>query len=160
MRSVPIHQRSRSLVRESYLTKRLAIAFLRSRARPESVSTHWVAYFVTSCARSKPAFHYPELIRFRQTVQSEFYAAPSGVAVQAPGAVAGRPGRLDGTLQRQCTHSGTYCHRKTPLQTSMETAKPSLDKHLDRFAPAAGPVAEQPSWPVGQIGSWSGQMRS
>jgi hypothetical protein len=39
------------------------------------------------------------------------------------------------------THSGKYCYGKTPLQTFLESATLALDKQLDRFAPAAEPVA-------------------
>jgi hypothetical protein len=38
-------------------------------------------------------------------------------------------------------HAGTYCNGKTPLQTFLQSAKLHLDKQLDRFAPAAEPVA-------------------
>jgi hypothetical protein len=39
------------------------------------------------------------------------------------------------------TQSGKYCYRKAPLQTFIESAKLALDKQLDRFAPAAEPLA-------------------
>jgi hypothetical protein len=38
------------------------------------------------------------------------------------------------------THSGKYCHGKTPLQTFIESAALAYDKQLDRIKPTSEPV--------------------
>ena len=37
----------------------------------------------------------------------------------------------------ECTHSGKYCHGKTPLQTFIESAKLAYDKQLERMQPTS-----------------------
>ena len=80
--------------------------------------------------------------RFHQTIQNEFYASAfrrrlytSLEQLQADVDV-----WMD-SYNAERTHSGKYCYGKTPLQTFLESAKLALDKQLDRFAPAAEPVA-------------------
>jgi transposase InsO family protein len=80
--------------------------------------------------------------RFHQTIQNEFYA--SAFRRRLYTSLEQLQADVDAWMESynaERTHSGKYCYGKTPLQTFMESAKLALDKQLDRFAPAAEPVA-------------------
>jgi transposase InsO family protein len=80
--------------------------------------------------------------RFHQTIQNEFYA--SAFRRRLYTSLEQLQADVDVWMESynaERTHSGKYCYGKTPLQTFMESATLALDKQLDRFAPAAEPVA-------------------
>lgn len=80
--------------------------------------------------------------RFHQTIQNEFYASAFRRRLYTN--LEQLQADVDGWMESynaERTHSGKYCYGKTPLQTFLESAKLALDKQLDRFAPAAEPVA-------------------
>ena len=80
--------------------------------------------------------------RFHQTIQNEFYA--SAFRRRLYTSLEQLQADVDVWMESynaERTHSGKYCYGKTPLQTFLESAKLALDKQLDRFAPAAEPVA-------------------
>jgi transposase InsO family protein len=80
--------------------------------------------------------------RFHQTIQNEFYA--SAFRRRLYTSLEQLQADVDAWMESynaERTHSGKYCYGKTPLQTFLESATLALDKQLDRFAPAAEPVA-------------------
>jgi hypothetical protein len=50
------------------------------------------------------------------------------------------PPRIGACGHTEPTHSGKYCHGKTPLQTFIESATLTYDKQLDRIKPTSEPV--------------------
>lgn len=80
--------------------------------------------------------------RFHQTIQNEFYA--SAFRRRLYTSLEQLQADVDVWMESynaERTHSGKYCYGKTPLQTFIESATLAFDKQLDRFAPAAEPVA-------------------